>query len=59
METAMILSSQLPMLQNIPIKSEHGRQIRGGFVRRDRHIVNFDFSGLEMRLYDHYRKQYG
>jgi DNA polymerase I-like protein with 3'-5' exonuclease and polymerase domains len=39
-------------LQNIPIRSELGRQIRAGFlnVRRDRIVEKIDFRTIELRM---------
>ena len=46
------LSSADPNLQNIPVRTERGRQIRRAFVARDeRHlIVSADYSQIELRL---------
>ncbi len=49
------LSSSDPNLQNIPIRSEAGRLIRGAFVPRgpDRVFVSADYSQVELRLLAH------
>ena len=45
------LSSQDPNMQNIPIKTERGRQIRRAFVAAPgRSFVAFDYSQLELRV---------
>jgi DNA polymerase-1 len=44
-------SSNNPNLQNIPIKSELGKAIRGGFVAGEGNtLVAFDYSQMELRL---------
>jgi DNA polymerase-1 len=44
-------SSQDPNLQNLPIKTELGRRIRGGFVASPRHkLAAFDYSQIELRV---------
>jgi DNA polymerase-1 len=46
------LSSNNPNLQNIPIRTEKGRQIRGAFVPRDKNFVTMsaDYSQIELRI---------
>lgn len=44
-------SSNNPNLQNIPIKSELGKAIRGGFVAGEGNVLmSFDYSQMELRL---------
>ena len=46
------LSSNNPNLQNIPIRTEKGRQVRGAFVPRDKNFLfmSADYSQIELRI---------
>ncbi len=51
------LSSSDPNLQNIPIRTEMGRRIRGAFVPRKGNIlVDADYSQIELRIMAHLSK---
>lgn len=48
------LSSDQPNLQNIPIKTENGKKLRGGFIAKDGFtFVGADYSQVELRILAH------
>ncbi len=51
------LSSKNPNLQNIPVKTEVGREIRYGFVAKEGCVlIGLDYSQIELRLLAHFSK---
>jgi len=55
------LSSINPNLQNIPIRTELGREIRKAFIPRDKNhlILSADYSQIELRIMAHLSKDNG
>jgi DNA polymerase-1 len=52
------LSSTNPNLQNIPIRTEEGREIRKAFIpsRKDMKLLAVDYSQIELRVFAHLSK---
>ena len=55
------LSSTDPNLQNIPIRTDEGRQIRKAFIPRDKDhvLLAADYSQVELRVLAHYSEDEG
>lgn len=46
-----------PRIQNIPIRSKLGREIRRAFIEAGRVSINVDYSGLELRIAEQMAKE--
>ena len=55
------LSSTNPNFQNIPIRTDEGREIRKSFIAQDNHwkILSADYSQVELRMMAHFSKDNG